>query len=292
MALLQRTLNFQFQLGEGAFGESGTNTVKVSGLRASAKIVKAGGLSMGGASLQIYGLSLSLINQLSTLGAVPTLIRKNTVIVEAGPPESGTGAAATVFVGTIQNAYGMFDNAPAVPFAVDAFVGLFDAVNKTDPTSFTGAVNVASAMQNFATKMNLTFDNAGVTKTLPKSYYSGSLRDQAYRMAKDANIEIIIDNGQLAIWNPGQSRGGQAVRLARDSGMIGYPSYTSVGIRVQSIFNPNVAYGAKIRIESDLPPANKEWIVHRLEYDLDANIPGGKWMMSIEASPPGYIVVR
>jgi hypothetical protein len=43
MSFVQRLLSFTFQLGQGQFGNSGFDVVTISGLRASCRIVKAGG---------------------------------------------------------------------------------------------------------------------------------------------------------------------------------------------------------------------------------------------------------
>jgi hypothetical protein len=67
MAFVRRKINLTLELGTGAFGESGTNTVTVSGLRVQANIEHAGGVSMGVASVRIHGLTQSLMNQLSSV---------------------------------------------------------------------------------------------------------------------------------------------------------------------------------------------------------------------------------
>lgn len=288
MPLLRRLLNLTFTLGEGSFGESGANTIKVSQLRASAKILKAGGPSMGTAQLMIYGMTLDVMNKLSTLGMVPTLVRRNTVLVEAGDDVNGMG---TVFLGTITNAYADFKGAPDVPFMVEAHTGLIESVATAQPTSFQGRTNVATAMSGFASKMQLSFENNGVDATLPASYFSGSYRDQMIACALAAGIQQVIDNGKLAIWKAGSSRGGQIPDINPQSGMIGYPSYSSIGIQLKSVFNPNVGFGGRIKVTSDLKPACGEWIVYRLEYSLDSLVPGGKWEATIDAAPPGYVVV-
>ena len=132
MALVQRLLDITFSLGEGAFGESGTNTVTLKGLRTSARIIKAGGPSMGNLQMEVYGMTLSLMNQLSTLGLMPTLIRRNTIVLTAGDTNSGMG---TVFQGTITNAWADFQAAPDVAFHVEAHTGLIEAVAPVPPIS-------------------------------------------------------------------------------------------------------------------------------------------------------------
>lgn len=288
MAFARRLIDVTFTLGEGTFGTTGQNVVKLSGLRVVSKIIKAGGPSMGTARLQIYGMTLSKMNQLSTLGMAITLVRRNTVRVDAG--DLG-GTMTTVFLGTITNAWSDFQAAPDVAFHVEAHVGLFEAVQPTEPTSIQGSGDVAIIMSGLATKMGLAFENSGVTKRLSNPYFAGSPRAQALACAQAAGIEMIIDVGKLAIWNAGQARGGEVPLIAPRTGMRGYPAYTSKGIMVSTVFNPSIGYGGAIEVESDLEPARGRWVVYMLDHSLDSLAPRGNWFTNIEAARPGFVIV-
>lgn len=292
MAFVERLLRVTFVLGEGAFGEdtgANYNTVILSNLRASAKVVKAGGPSMGTLQLQVYGLRLSLMNQLSTLGVMPTLIRRNTVSLEAGDSVNGM---AVVFQGTITNAWADFQASPDIPFHVEAHTGLIEAVKPIPPSSFRGSASVVVIMSGLAAQMGLAFENTGVSTVLSSPYFYGSARSQAQACAEAANIEWIIDNGKLAIWPKLQARGGQVPLVSVETGMVGYPAYTSKGIMVRTLFNPAIGYGSKISVKSILTPACGEWIVYSLDHDLDAMVPNGQWFSSMGAARPGLVVVQ
>jgi hypothetical protein len=75
MSFSQKLINVQIQSAPNSgtgqpntFTESGTNTVTLSGSRTSVRIFNAGAPSGARASVRIYGLTNSLMNQLSTLG--------------------------------------------------------------------------------------------------------------------------------------------------------------------------------------------------------------------------------
>lgn len=287
MALIQRKIEMTFTLGEGAFGETGSNNVTLGGLRVQASIIKAGGPSMGTANLRVYGMTLSLMNQLSTLGMAPTLIRRNAVTVTAGDNQAGMGV---VFQGTITNAFADMNSPPENPFVVEAHTGLIESVVPIPVSSFQGSADVATIMQGLATQMGLAFENNGVQVRLSNPYFAGSAREQAKACAEAAGIEWIIDNLRLAIWPAGGSRRG-IVPLIKAPAMRGYPAYTSKGIALQTLFNPSVGFGSKVIVESDLKPACGEWIVYSLRHDLDSQVPGGKWFSALEAARPGFVVV-
>lgn len=284
MAFKKRAIRTSFTLGEGNFGLDGSNNLSLQGNRVSCVVTKAGGPSMGSLQLTIYGMTLSQMNRLSTLGMAVQTVRRNTITVEAGDDESGY---ATVFIGTINAAWAAMEAMPEVAFQVEAQTGLLEAVSSAPPASFPGPVSVASAMSSLATQMGLSFQNSGVSVVLPPSYYYGSPRNQAMQIARDANIEWVIDNNVLAIWPKGQARNGMPPLISPETGMVGYPSFTSLGVELRTLFNPSVGYGQKITVQSSLDAANGDWVVYGLDYELDANLPNGSWFTTIRAARPG-----
>jgi hypothetical protein len=285
MAFVQRLIDVTFTLGQGSFAESGTNTVKLSGLRISSRCVKAGGPSMGTMQMQIYGMTLSLMNKLSTLGMMIQLIPRNVVTVEAGDAISGMG---TVFIGTITNAWADFQSAPDVAFFLEAHTGLIEAVGLVPPSSYKGAASVPVIMSSLATLMGLAFENNGVTAVLANPYLSGSARSQVKACAEAAGINWVIDNGILAIWPKNGARGGEIPLISPDTGLVGYPAYTAQGLSLKTIFNPSVGFGSKIEVKSDLTPACGIWSVYSLNHDLDSQVPRGSWFSTIGAYNPNF----
>lgn len=288
MALVQRLLNFQFILGTGTFGETGKNTVSLSGLRASAMIDQAGGPSMGRASVKIYGMAQQMMNQLSTLGQIATSVRRNSIAILAG--DAG-GSMATIFTGTIQNGYGGYSGMPDVPFIVDAFAGFADAIKPNPPSNFVGSSDVATMLGGLATAMGLTFENNGVTAKLSNAYYSGAAFRQARQIVEDAGIEwnSCSDGLTLSIWNPGQARNTTVPMIAAPptGGMIGYPAFFSLGIEVKTVFDPAIIFGGKVNVQSSLKAACGNWVVCHLTHNLETLVPHGRWETSIQGAPIG-----
>lgn len=287
MALKERLVSVTFTLGEGAFGESGSNSVKLSNLRTSIKISKAGGNAMSSAQAQIYGMTLSMMNQLSTLGMVPKLVRRNTILIEAGDDPA---ALATVFIGTIVNAWFDGQSSPQVVFNVEAHSGLLEAVSHSPPKSYTGPTDVAVVLSSLAAEMNMPFENSGVSVILSQPYYYGSPRNQALAAVKDAGIEWNgLDNNILAIWPSGQSRGGNVPVISPTTGLVGYPTFTSIGIQFRTLFNPSLGLGNRVQLENSiLDTANGLWTTYLIDYTLESQMPEGQWFADVMAAPPGY----
>lgn len=292
--LTERLLKATFTLASGkTFVESGYNTVTVEGLRMRCKVEKAGGVSMTAMSLEVFGLSLSIMNQLSTLGMLVSAVQRNSVIVEAGD-STGMGQ---VFNGTITACWTQFTAMPDVSMLVEAQAGLAEAVTSTAPTSYADDVDVATAMGALANTMGLTLENNGVDAKIPPSYLSGTPRDQVKAIATAAGINWVIDDGKLAIWPTTSYRNGDAIVVSTATGMVGYPEYTAQGIKVTTLFNPSIKFGGKIQVVSQIfdpknnpqgQPANGIWGVYKLGYDLSSKDPKGPWFSRIEASNPQF----
>ena len=97
-----RAIDLTITLGTGTFGATGQNTVKLSGLRIVANIVKGGFPSMDRAELQVYGVPLAIMQSVSTLGINPAQVRDhNDLLIEAGDAINGM---SVVYNGHIQDA--------------------------------------------------------------------------------------------------------------------------------------------------------------------------------------------
>lgn len=287
----ERRLDIQFKLasnnpGGATFGDTGSNQVRISGLRISSKVVKAGGVSISTMQATVFGLTKGLMNQLSTLGMRIQLVPRNEVTLFAGDTE---GNMKMVFQGTITQAYADMNSAPDVGFQIQAHVGAAEAVLAIPATSYKGGVDVATVMQRLADQMGFTFENNNVSVQLADPYFSGSAREQAAQAAAQANISWTIDNGILAIWPKGGSRKApQTFVLSPDTGMINYPAYTAQGIMVRCLFNPDIRFGGLIEVKSDLKPACGKWAVYGIEHDLDARVYNGKWQSTLQCFNPEF----
>lgn len=287
MALVLRELKFIFVLGEGEFGESGQNQLEISGLRATTDIIYSGGNGMGTIEAAIYGMSLSHMNQLSTLGMIYTQKRRNSLTVLAGDQ---VGGMATVYQGQIINAWPDMNGMPDVPFRVTGGAGLLDALAPAQTISIRGGADVATILSGLAVQMKLRFKNNGVSVKMPNQYYAGSARSQAQAIVRDAGIEWNAGaNGEMVIWNAGQSRTEAAILVSKTTGMVGYPSYTSNGIMLRNVFNASMGLGSRIKVETTLKlyPASGEFVVYGLNHHLDCRVPRGRWFSDVQAAPPG-----
>jgi hypothetical protein len=284
-------LEARFTLAEGGFAGGGNiaslNTLTLGNLRMMAKAVNAGGAAMGEMQLTLYGMTMSQMNTLSTLGMrVQQVPVKNTVTLLAG--KEGDRSMSTVFEGGIQSAYADLEAQPDVVFRVVAKSGLPEAVTATPSTSYQGAADVATVLQNLAEQGGLAFENNGVSVMMPNQHYWGTLRNQIEQCAENADIGWSIDNKTLIIWPKNGTRKGGAAVISPDTGMIGYPAYTAMGIRVRSLYNPAIRFQGEIEVVSSLKLPRTKWTVYKLEHDLSSQYPRGPWETAMECYNPDF----
>lgn len=281
MSYVRRLINVTFALGTGDFGNGGFNTLTFEGLRITAEITKSGGVSMSSAALRIFGMSLADMNQVSTLGKPLVGVRNNRVTVQAGDDQTGV---ATVFIGTIQEAWVDMGDSANPALVVQAFSGLEDQLKPVVPKSFTGSASVSVIMAGLAQDMGLAFEDSGVDVVLQRPYFPGTARMQAEACAKAAGINWTIDEGTLAIWPAGSSRGGQIPLISPGTGLVGYPAHTQNGVVITTLFNPSITFGGRVQLESLLTPANGTWTVFAVSHTLESEMPDGDWFTRLECT--------
>lgn len=270
------------------FGPNRSNTLTLAGYRASCEIDYAGGTALASMQASIYGMNLSDMNALASVGNLVYTNNNNQISILAGDSNSGM---SLVFQGTMQDAVINASASPNVSFEITAFGGYDLMMNPVPPSSFSGAANVAQIMTDLASQGRMGFENNGVASVLSNPYFPGTLMQQIRSCARAANISYFIDpkkgpNGTLAIWPKNGFRGGPATPVSAQTGMIGYPRYTAQGIDVDMLFNPTLLFGSQINVTSMLAPACGLWNVYSLNHSIESITRNGDWITSVSCFSP------
>ncbi len=166
MAFSRKVIAVTFQLGEGRlFPDTGTNTRTTVGLKVHVSVTLAGGAAKDNSEIVIYGLSQSVMNELSIYGAPVGKTANNTVVLAAG--DEGQ-PLKLVFKGTIQDAVIDYHLQPEVAFVIRGFFSmLFEAVAPAPP------VSIAAGGQKVSAVMGILASHSGYgSKTAAwKPYY-------------------------------------------------------------------------------------------------------------------------
>jgi hypothetical protein len=268
------------------FGPNKSNTLTLSGLRVSVTITNVGLVSMEMAAVQIFGMTLSDMNALSSLANPYYYSNHTNIKVLAGNAVDGM---AIVFEGDMTSALTDFSDIPNVSFNVLAVTGFSAATDPIPASSYPGTVGIATICGQLAHTLGLTLENNGCTAVLSNQYLQGTGLDQLQRATTAAKVLYTIERGVLAIWPDTSFRTSQATPpvISPSTGLVGYPEYTAVGINFTTLYNPTMLYGANIQMTSSLKPACGLWTVFNMSHELDSMVPRGKWFTQVQACKPG-----
>jgi hypothetical protein len=281
----QKTLKFVVNLGIGTFGSSSNNQITLEGFRATVDIDKGGGQVMGTLRAQIYGVSQSDMNSVTTLLWHPEQQITNQVQVYAID-----GAQQTlVFSGWIVQAWGNYQAMPDVFLEIQANSAQQAQLAPTPPTSFQGQGDVATMMQQLATKSGFTFENNGVSVQLSNPYLPNTGMEQIKALVDAAGIWFCLDNTTLAIMPKNTPRAGLIPEISPQSGLRGYPTFDGVGVNFETEFNPAIKFLGSIQLVTSVTRAAGQWIVTGVRHRLESVKPGGAWFSTIKGNYSGIV---
>jgi hypothetical protein len=275
MAFTQKLINVTFNSGAGSF-----SPISLTGLRITCHTEAGAEPSMLWCDLLIYGMTLSHMNQLSTLGWAVQKPGKDTISVYAGD----ASGMSLIYKGDIWQAVSDYQGGPNLPFHVVAKSGSRESALNVKPISVNSkSADFAQLWQQIAQKMGLQPETNGINVKLAYPYLPYSARDMAVALAQHANVNWTIDRDVLAAWPRYGSRQGAAPLISPQTGMVGYPSWSASGIKIRTLFNNELKIGGKVQVQSSITPANGTWSISKLEHNLQALTPNGEWFTTIEA---------
>lgn len=288
MAFNHKKIDLAFSLGKGATGEAGSQVISVKGLRVSASITMAG-TDQNECALTVYGLTHDLMNKLSFVGTATGLQKQNDVLVMAGDDINGMNE---VFRGNIVYAWPDFMARPQVAMRIEAKTGTFAGVKPVEITSFSGNVEVKTALEQIAKKMDRTSEITGSLGQLSDPYFYGSAMSQLKSLAAAGRFAWVDENQRtIAAWPMDSARQGSAYVISKQTGMVGTPIGTPTGVLVKQLFAKPTKFGTTIQIVSEnANEATGKYYINKVNYNLESEMPHGEWFMTIDAymnSPGG-----
>lgn len=275
----KKLIELQITLAEGSFGNGNSKTIREIPIKA--KIEKNGPPDFCKANVEIRGMKYDDMDKLSTLAFKPLASAKNSIEIRVGDDVDGLAVA---FQGTITQASADFNGAPDVIFKIEAEAGYYGAITAQSPTALKGSQPVADFIAMQAKNAGLQFQNDGVSAQLNNAIFNGSPVAQARAAASQVGAELIIDDNVMILSPAGgagekaKGQRGNTVVLNKNSGLFGYPVFSSEGIQVKALYNPAFCLGGIVKLESIVPKATGLWRIVKLSHNLVAHDPkGGTW---------------
>lgn len=290
MPFVTRQIDLSLALASGALNERGDNAITLRGLRAEVLINNVGSeLAFSRAQLRVYGMKMEDMQRFNTLARNVIQQRNDELTISAG--DSLTGVRQ-IFAGNIAYANVNLMSAPNVCMDIAATPGLYYRMLAAAPNTYPGQSDVATIIQSLATRMGFAFENHGVTAQISDHYTHGTLIDQLWDVAETAGILCSIENKTVRIWPNNGAVDDVAIEVSPQTGLIGYPQFTPVGLRVEMEFRNDVIVGRKLRLISSVPQATGEWYINNMTHDLSTQTPNGPWKTIALISKQGLARAR
>ena len=275
----KRKINLEFRLAIDEQGDTQGPVVKVDGHRCSVSYTVFNGWSQGQVHVAVWGLPLSTINELTTIGPVMSARKNNGINIFAG---DDPGKMSKVYSGIIYMAWADFQAAPENVLHIVAYSSALAQVKIAPTRSFPGEKNISEILQEIADEQQLTFeDNLLKPIFLRDQHCKGDVLSQIRDICYKANVNWTIEVGILAIWPKDRSRIRELIPVNKDTGLVGYPMFSSQGVILKMLYNPEIIQGGKIVLKSSLTPANGKWTVATCMHMLESEIPGGQWFTQV-----------
>jgi hypothetical protein len=207
----------------------------------------------------------------------------------------GDSIPLVVFDGQITLSQIDLNSQPDVVMNIIAQSALLQALKPVAATSYPGSFDVSTALKKLADTMGVSFTNCGVTAQLPKGNFPGTAWQQVRAIVDASGIGCNnIDNGKLVIWPKGGSRTdiSPIPIITYQDNMIGYPSYSSIGIGIKCLYNQNIQLGGNVIIKSsltELPGLNGTWTAYNVIHTLESEMPDGQWLTEFQGWSAGAI---
>lgn len=276
MTYKKRTLKFQFTLSEGAFDESGNNILTIDNIKAEVEIGAYGGISGTSLEARIFGLSLEHIALLSYKGIQLNGAKQNMVKVWADD--------RPLFFGSITGSFSDLNQMPDAPLIISAFSTGFDQSIVSPPFSKEGIASVAEIITTIAAGIGYNVINNGVNLKVENPYFVGNPIAQIQQCAELAGIEADFRLGAIYIWPRNGSVDDQIPFISPQTGLIGYPIFTKIGINFQCQYSDLIIRGRKIQLETSLPNGSGIYTVQSATHHLSTWMEGGPWTTMVWSS--------
>lgn len=252
--------------------------------------LRQGGKQYGNAHVEIYGTKLASMNQIARLW-METLTPQNTDTIDIDVWDGKD--FVPLFQGVIQWSAVDASGMPQVKLVIDANASMLLMNSTASPyASGTGPVKLSDALTTIIKPQGFSLDYSETAPTyqLTDVHVTGSPLEQVSTLLRHyddltwfCNLQRLIVRKARAPFNE------DAIRIAADTGMQGYPIYSTSGLQFSTVFNPRLRPGAALDVQvTDFDFVNRtSWVAAVIAHQIDVNYPGGQWTTALAANAFG-----
>lgn len=148
-----------------------------------------------------------------------------------------------------------------------------------------GAQNITSLKlisQKVADDIGVTLDFQATEKNVENYSFNGAALKQVQKLNQIGGVSAFVDNGKLIVLNSQTPRKSAKVLVNSNTGMIGVPEITEVGVRVRMLISNEIKVGDPVTIKSEInPAASGDYYIFKLAFEVASWEPPFYWIMDL-----------
>lgn len=251
--------------------------------------VRQGGNQFGNAKVDIFGVPLITMNQIARLW-LETLTPQNTDKMSIDVWD-GKGWVS-FFQGVISWSAVDASAMPQVKLTIEANAAMALMNLTASPYANAGPVRLQDAIAAVAQigAFSVDYSTTAPTYQLTNVRVSGSPMEQiAELMRAFPDLTWFVNLQRLIVRKVNAPYSADQVIVSAETGLQGFPVYSTSGLQFQTVFNPLLRPGAALDVRSaGIDFVNRtQWVAAVLAHNLDANLPGGQWTTACAANSFG-----
>lgn len=255
--------------------------------RMSIQVSQGGGL-FGNAKVQVFGVNLDAMNKIARLW-LEVLSPSNTDTLSIDVWDGS--AFVPFFQGVITWSAINASGAPNVALEIEANDSMVGMNTIAPPYAQDTPIALKDALTAILAPTGLVVEFAESVPELQfqKAHLVGTPMEQANTLMNYFPELTHYTNLQRFIVRPVNAPlGGDPIPVNKTTGMIGYPTYSTSGITLATLFNPRIRLGLALDIQTIFDFVNRtKWIAAVLQHNIQPNWPGGQWVTQIAAQSYG-----
>lgn len=153
-------------------------------------------------------------------------------------------------------------------------IGAFGAPPITD---------IKTICTQIAKDLNVTLDfQATNNKNIENYSFTGPALKQIIKLNQMGGISAFIDNDTLVVLDSQTPRKSPRVMISTETGMIGVPQITDLGVSVKLLINEEIKVGYPVTVKSDInPAANGDFFIFKLSFEIASRDTSFYWLLDL-----------
>lgn len=251
-------------------------------------MVRQGGNQFGNAKCEVYGVPLDTMNQIARLW-LETLTPQNTdkLAIDVWDGKDFVPFFQGVITWSAVDASAM----PQVKLVIEANAAMQLMNMSASPYANPGPVLLQSALTSIAQagQFSVDYSDQAPQYQLTDVRVTGSPMQQITGLMRSfPDLTWFVNLQRIVVREVNAPYAKDQVQISADTGLQGFPVYSTSSLQFRTIFNPRLRPGVALDVQTPFDFVNRTlWVSAVLAHSLDVNFPNGHWTTEVAANSYG-----